>query len=383
MISLEFTPEQKMLQETVRTFAQQEVAPLAYEIDRDERFPAESWKRAAELGILGITAPEEFGGAGLGVMEMAIVAEELSRVCVSTAATLLHQSCLVIDNVVRNATDEQKRQYLPGLCSGETIGCLAMTEPGAGSDVVSMSLRAEKHGREYLLNGSKVFITNGPDATLALVYVRTNPDDRRGGISLLAVDYPSPGFTKGRKFEKMGWRGSPTGELIFQDCRVPRDHVVGAENNGMNVLMSGLNSERVILGASALGLAQGALDVSLQYSKERKQFGRSISQFQMIQEKLANMLIEIEATRLMVLKSAYLCDQGKLADATLISAACKVYSSEVAMRATTQAVQILGGYGYTKDFPVERFMRDAKLFEIGGGTSEIQRHIIARELLDQ
>ena len=383
MISLEFTPEQRMLQETVRTFAQQEVAPLAYEIDRDERFPAESWKRAAELGILGITAPEEFGGAGLGVMEMAIVAEELSRVCVSTAATLLHQSCLVIDNVVRNATDEQKRQYLPGLCSGETIGCLAMTEPGAGSDVVSMSLRAEKHGREYLLNGSKVFITNGPDATLALVYVRTNPDDRRGGISLLAVDYPSPGFTKGRKFEKMGWRGSPTGELIFQDCRVPRDHVVGAENNGMNVLMSGLNSERVILGASALGLAQGALDVSLQYSKERKQFGRSISQFQMIQEKLANMLIEIEATRLMVLKSAYLCDQGKLADATLISAACKVYSSEVAMRATTQAVQILGGYGYTKDFPVERFMRDAKLFEIGGGTSEIQRHIIARELLDQ
>jgi isovaleryl-CoA dehydrogenase len=289
----------------------------------------------------------------------------------------------VIDNVVRNATDEQKRQYLPGLCSGETIGCLAMTEPGAGSDVVSMSLRAEKHGREYLLNGSKVFITNGPDATLALVYVRTNPDDRRGGISLLVVDYPSPGFTKGRKFEKMGWRGSPTGELIFQDCRVPRDHVVGAENNGMNVLMSGLNSERVILGASALGLAQGALDVSLQYSKERKQFGRSISQFQMIQEKLANMLIEIEATRLMVLKAAYLCDQGKLADATLISAACKVYSSEVAMRATTQAVQILGGYGYTKDFPVERFMRDAKLFEIGGGTSEIQRHIIARELLDQ
>ncbi len=382
MLDFELTPEQKMLQETVRNFAQKEVAPLAYEIDRDERFPRESWQRAADMGLLGITAPEKFGGSGLGVLEMAIVAEELSRVCVSTAATILHQACLVIDNLVRSGTPDQQQQYLPDLCSGKIVGCLAMTEPGAGSDVISMSLVADKQGPEYVLNGSKVFITNGPDADLAMVYARTDPNDRRGGISLILVDYPSAGFTKGKKFEKMGWRGSPTGELIFQDCRVPATHVVGGENRGMQVLMAGLNSERVIMGASALGLAQGALDVSMQYAKERKQFGRSISQFQMIQEKLANMLIEIEATRLLVLKAAYLCDRGRLGDATLVSAACKVYSSEVAMRATTQAVQILGGYGYIKEFPVERFMRDAKLFEIGGGTSEIQRHIIAREMLN-
>ncbi|MDA8193101.1 MAG: acyl-CoA dehydrogenase family protein [Thermaerobacter sp.] len=381
MLDFALTPEQRLLQATVRAFAQKEIAPLAYEIDRDERFPRESWQRAAELGLLGITAPEEYGGSGLGLVEMALVSEELSRVCVSTSATVLHQACLVIDNLVRNAAPALQQKYLPDLCSGKKIGCLAMTEPEAGSDVLAMALRAEKRSGHYLLNGSKIFITNGPVADVALVYSRTDLAQRRGGISLIVVDYPSPGFRKGRTFEKMGWRGSPTGELVFEDCQVPREQVVGGENQGVDVLMSGLNSERVVMGASAVGLAQGAFDISLNYARERHQFGRAISQFQMVQEKLANMFIEIHAARLMVYQAACQCAQADLAEATMIASACKVYSSEVAMRVTISAVQILGGYGYTKDFPVERFMRDAKLFEIGGGTSEIQRRIIARELV--
>ncbi len=383
MLNFELTAEQKALQQMVRKFAEQEVALWADEIDRQERFPIESWRRAGELGLLGITAPEQYGGSALGVVEMGLVAEELSRICVSTSATILHQACLVVDNLARNASTELKEKYLPGLCSGKLIGCLAMTEPGSGSDLLSMGLSAEKHGSEYVLNGTKTFITNGPLANVAAVYVRTDPENRRGGISLLVVDYPSAGFSKGRQFEKMGWRGSPTGELVFSDCRVPASHLVGQENQGIDVLLSGLNSERVVMGASAAGLAQGAMDVSLRYARERRQFGRPIIHFQLIQEKLANMAIEIEAARLLVYKAASLCDNGLPADASMVSAACKVYSSEVAMRVTTQAVQILGGYGYIKDFPVERFMRDAKLFEIGGGTSEIQRRIIARELLGE
>ncbi len=349
-MNFDFTPEQEMLRKMVRDFAQKEVAPLAYEIDRDERFPYESWKRAAELGLLGITAPEKYGGSGLGITEMSIVAEELAAVCVSTCATIIHQACLVIDNFVKNANEQQKEKYLPGLCSGEIIGCLAMTEPGAGSDVISMQLRAEKKGDGYVLNGTKTFITNGPNADLAMVYVKTAPELGSKGISVFLVEDGTPGFKKGKKFEKMGWRGSPTGELIFEDCYVPKENLVGIENEGINILMSGLNSERVIMGVQGAGIARGALDACLTYTKERKQFGKPISQFQMIQEKLANMYVEIEASQLLAYKGATLCDQGRAREINKLAAAAKLYGSEVAMKSTTEAVQIFGGYGYIKEF---------------------------------
>lgn len=380
-MNFDFTEEQLMLRKMVRDFAQKEVAPLAYEIDRDERFPYENWKRAAELGLLGITAPEKYGGSGLGVTEMSIVAEEIAAVCVSTCATIIHQACLVIDNFVKNASEQQKEKYLPGLCSGEIIGCLAMTEPGAGSDVISMQLRADKKGDGYVLNGSKTFITNGPNADLAMVYAKTSPELGSRGISVFLIEAGTPGFKKGKKFEKMGWRGSPTGELIFEDCYVPKENLVGNENEGLNILMSGLNSERVIMGVQGAGIARGALDACLDYAKERQQFGKPISQFQMIQEKLANMYVDVEAGELLAYKGATLCDQGRGGEINKLAAAAKLFGSEIAMRATTEAVQIFGGYGYMKEFPVERYMRDAKLMQIGGGTSEIQRHIISKQLL--
>lgn len=380
-MNFHLTEEQLLLQRTVKQFAKKEIAPLAYEIDRDERFPYENWKKAAELGLLGITAPEKYGGTDLGIMETCIITEELSAVCVSTAVTIVHQALLVIDNIVRNASEAQKEKYLPGLCSGDIIGCLAMTEPAAGSDVLSMQLRAEKKGDGYVLNGAKTFITNGPVANLALVYVKTEPEKGANGISAFLIEDGTPGFKKGKKFEKMGWRGSPTGELIFEDCYVPKENLMGTENQGLKILMSGLNSERVIMGIQGVGIARGALDAALAYAKVREQFGKRIADFQMIQEKIANMFMEIEAGRLLAYKGASLADEGRVNEINLLAAAAKLFGSEIAMRATTEAVQIFGGYGYIKEFPVERYMRDAKLMQIGGGTSEIQRHIIAKALL--
>ena len=369
-----------MLRDMVRAFAHDEVAPLAREIDRDERFPRESWKRAAELGLLGMAAPEAYGGTGLGLTEMCIVAEELSAVCVSTCATLLHQADLVIGRLVRHGSDEQRERLLPGLCDGSIIGCLAMTEPEAGSDVMSMRTRATRTQDGYVLHGVKTFITSAPVADLALVYARTGERDDRS-LGLFIVETDRPGITRGRKFRKMGWRGSPTGELVLDDCHVPAENLIGAPGDGRAIMFAGLNSERVVMAAECVGLSQGALDVSVAYAAQRRQFGRPIGEFQLIQGKLATMYAETEACRSMVMRAAALADAGRAGELTLLASACKLMGAEVAMRSTTEAVQVLGGYGYIDEFPVERFMRDAKLMQIGGGTSEIQQHIIARGLI--
>lgn len=378
---LTFTSEQKMLRQTIANFAEREVAPLAYEIDRDERFPEENFKRLAQLGVLGITVPSEYGGASAGYTEMCIVTEELARFCASTSATYADHADLCIDNIRRNGSKNQLNLYLPALCRGEKIGGLGMTEPSAGSDVMSMRLRAERRGDHYILNGTKTFITNGPVGDVFVIYAKTAPEKKAHGISAFIVEKEFPGFERGKKFEKMGWRGSPTGELIFQDCKVPVENLLGEVDGGAKVLMSGLNTERVVLGAMSLGLARGAFECALKYAKERVQFGKPIVAFQLIQAKLADMAMEIELSHLITYKGATMADQGMHREMNLIAAYAKLYTSEVAMNVTTEAVQILGGYGYMKEFPVERMMRDAKLQTIGGGTSEIQRLIIAREIL--
>jgi isovaleryl-CoA dehydrogenase len=377
---VEFTEEQIMLREMVRRFARREVAPLAKEIDRQQRFPAESWRRAAELGLLGVRAPERFGGEGLGLTELCIIGEELAAVCVSTAATILHQADLVIGRFARHGSDAQNARYLPGLCDGTIIGCLAITEPGAGSDAMSMRTCAKRVDGGYRLNGTKTFITNGPVANVALVYAKMEAADSKD-IGLFIVEDGMDGFVKGKKFEKMGWRGSPTGELIFDDCFVPADALLGGEGTGRSILMSGLDSERVVMAAEGVGIAQGALEISVDYARERQQFGRPIADFQLIQEKLANMYMEVQACRVLTYRTAALIEADGQADTTALAAACKLLATEACMRASSEAVQILGGYGYINEFPVERFMRDAKLMVIGGGTSEIQRYIIARSLL--
>ncbi len=377
----EFTSEQKLLQETIRKFVEKEVAPLAYKLDRDERFPSEAFKRLGEMGLMGITAPVEYGGAGVGYTEMCIIGEELAVGCCSTSATWANHVDLCIDNIRRNATEAQMKKYLPVLCSGQKLGGLAMTETLAGSDVMSMRLRAERKGDFYILNGTKIFITQGPTADLFVVYAKTAPEKGTHGISAFIVEKEFPGFLRGKKFEKMGWRGSPTGELIFEDCQVPVENLLGEEDRGAMILMSGLNTERVVMGAIALGIARGAYEVALKYAKERVQFGKPISAFQLIQAKLADMAMEIELSRLITYEGAIMADKGLHREMNLVASYAKLYTSEVSMRVTTEAVQILGGYGYMKEFPVERMMRDAKLMTIGGGTSEIQRIIIAREIL--
>lgn len=377
----EFTDEQRMLRDTLRNFAEKEVAPLAYEIDRDERFPSESFYKLRDMGLLGITVPHEYGGAGAGYTEMCIVTEELAAACLSTSATWGVHACLCIDNLRRNGSEALLRKYLPSLCNGERVGGLAMTEPSAGSDVLSMRLRAEKRGDHYILNGTKIFISNGPVGDLFLVYAKTDPEKKAHGVSALMVEKEFPGFSRGKKFEKMGWRGSPTGELIFEDCRVPASNLVGKENGGALVLMSGLNTERVCLGAMSLGLSRGAFECALKYAKERVQFGRPIASFQLIQAKLAEMAMEIELARLITYRGARMADEGRHREMNLTASYIKLFTARSAMRITTEAVQILGGYGYMKEFPVERMMRDAKLQQIGGGTDEIQLMIIARDLL--
>ena len=378
---LEFTEEQKMLRDTIRTFAEKEVAPLAYEIDRDERFPTESFSKLRGMGLLGITAPVDYGGAGAGYTEMCIVTEELSVACLSTAASWGVHACLCIDNIRRNANEEQLKKYLPPLCEGTKVGGLAMTEPSAGSDVMSMRLRADKKGDSYILNGSKIFISNGPVGDVFVVYAKTDMEKGARGVSAFIVEKEFSGFSRGKKFEKMGWSGSPTGELIFEDCQVPAKNLLGKENSGALVLMSGLNTERVCMGAMSLGLSRGAYECALKYAKERVQFGKPIASFQLIQAKLADMAMEIELSHLITYKGAAMADKGLHRDMNLIASYAKLYTARTAMKITTEAVQILGGYGYMKEFPVERMMRDAKLQQIGGGTDEIQIMIIARDIL--
>jgi isovaleryl-CoA dehydrogenase len=371
--------EQLLLRRTVREFARRDVAPRAAAIDAEQSFPEESWRQAAELGLLGATAPPEHGGAGLGLAELCIVGEELAAACVSTAATVLHQADMVVGRLARHASEEQKARWLPGLIDGSLIGCLAMTEPEAGSDVMSMRTRAEPVDGGWRLDGTKTFITNGPVADLALVYARTGAAEARQ-LALFAIPTDSPGFARGRKFSKMGWRGSPTGELILDGCEVGVEALVGGPGDGRAILLSGLDSERVLLAAESVGLAQGALEAALAYAGERRQFGRPIGDFQLIQGKLADMYTETEAARALTWTAAARVQAGA-AGARELASAAKLLAGDVAMRVTTEAVQVLGGYGYIDEFPVERYMRDAKLMQIGGGTAEIQRFIIARALL--
>jgi len=374
--------ERLMLRETVRKFAKKNVAPLAYEIDRDERFPYENFKKMGEIGLLGITIPIKYGGSGGTYMDMMIVAEELCTVCVATGVAFAANADLFNDNLFRNGSEKLREKYLPLMCSGETIGGIAMTEPEAGSDVTSMKMRAELKDDHYVLNGTKTFITNGPIGDVFIVYAKTDPDKGHHGISAFVVEKKFPGFIAGKKFEKMGWRGSPTGELIFENCIVPKENLLGEKNNGVLVLMSGLNTERLTMGAISVGTARGAYEFALKYAKERVQFGKPIAQFQLIQDKLVTMAMGIEAARLLVYKGAVMADSGERGrEANLAASYAKLYASELSMRTTTEAVQILGGYGYMKEFPVERMMRDAKIQTIGGGTSEIQKMIAIRDLL--
>ena len=375
----DFTDEQRMLRTTTRAFAASVLAPLAREIDRDQRFPSEAWSQGADLGILGIGAPVEFGGAGLGLTEMCIVGEELAAVCVSSAATLLHQAELVIGRLVRHGSAVQKAQWLPALCKGALVGCLAITEPEAGSDAMSMQTTATPVDGGFMLSGSKTFITNGPVADVALVYAKVAGTHRSLGLFLVATD--TAGFSKGKSFTKMGWRASPTGELFLQDCFVPTDNVIGEVGQGREILLDGLSSERIVMAAESIGLTRGALDAAVEHAKSRRQFGMAIGEFQLIQEKLADIYAEMSAVSALTYRAASLVDRGSKDDLTLLAASCKYLAAEVCMRATTSAVQVFGGYGYIDENPVERYMRDAKLMQIGGGTAEIMKTLIGRRLL--
>jgi isovaleryl-CoA dehydrogenase len=377
---MELTKEQLLFRETVARFAREQVAPLAAEIDQKERFPRETFSKMAELGLLGIGIPEEYGGSGGGIVESCMVAEELARHCGSTAASWGAHVDLCAANVCRNGTPAQKKRFLPDLASGKKIGAMAMTEPEAGSDVLSMKTRAVEQGDFFVLNGTKTFITNGPVGDLFLVYTKTDPKSKGKGITAFVVERGFKGFTIGKSLEKLGWHGSSTGELIFEDCFVPRENLIGGMNQGVKVLLSGLNSERLVIVAECLGLARASLEESVKYAQERKQFGRPIAEFQMVGEKLARMAVKVEAVRALLWSLASRMATEGPAGMTYESACAKLLASEAAVENALAATQIFGGYGYIREFPVERFLRDARIMTVGGGTSEIMCQIIFREL---
>jgi len=376
---MEFTEEQMMLRNTVTRFAREQVAPLAAEIDHHERFPKETFKKMAGLGLLGVGIPEEYDGSGGGIVEACIVAEELARYCASTAASWGAHVDLCAANINRNGTPEQKARFLPDLASGRKLGGLAMTEPEAGSDVLAMTMRAEERGEYFILNGTKTFITNGPVGDLFLVYATIDPKKKGKGITAFVIEKGFDGFKIGKQFEKLGWRGSPTGELIFEDCRVPKENVIGTVSGGVQVLLSGLNSERLVLSAECLGIARACLEESLKYAGERVQFGKPINAFEMISEKLARMAVKVEAVRTMIWSQAFRMVKEGPAAMTFETACTKLIASEAALENALDATQIFGGYGYTREFPVERYLRDARLMTIGGGTTEIMLNLIFRE----
>lgn len=371
--------EHRMLRDTVYQFAMKEIWPIAEKIDREDRFPDNLFLRLGELGILGITIPETYGGAQFDLLAGVIVSEELSRICPAVGISYSAHANLCMDNLHRNGTDHQRFKYLPKLCSGEHVGALALTEPNAGSDAVGIQSKARREGDKYILNGRKTFITNGPIANTILVYAKTDMAKGSKGISAFIVEKDFLGFSVSRELEKMGNRGSPTGELLFEDCEVPRENLLGEENEGTSVMMSGLDIERTFVSGLPLGIAQGAFDLALRYAKEREQFGQVIASFQLIQGKLADMYTLIEAARSFVYGCAIMADQGQ--KITKEAAAAYLFTAEIATKVALDAVQIHGGYGYMLEYPVNRFLRDAKLYEIGGGTAEIRRLIIARELL--
>ncbi len=374
--------EEKILKETVRRFAEQEIAPRAQEIDAEDVFPRDLMTSLGKLGLLGITVPEEYGGAGAGIRAQAIVVEELARVSAAVASSYAAHSNLVLDNLNRHAGPSIKEKYFPALCTGEKIGCLAITEPGAGSDAISMRCTARREGDHYILNGTKIFITNGPVADTIVVYAKTAPKQGSKGISTFVVEKEFPGFSVGRKIAKMGHRGSPFGELVFEDCRVPAENLVGEENAMVRMVLQGLHRERIVWSSEAVGIAQGAYDIARKYAVEREQFGKVLADFQMIREKLVDMALEINLGRLLVRRCAVMADMAMEGEVGLQASYAKLFTGEMAERVTSKGLHILGGYGYTKEFQIERYFRDAKAMPIGAGTSEIQRLIIARKLLE-
>ncbi len=370
--------EVEAVRETVQRFAQERLRPRADEIDRSNEFPRDLWPQLGTLGLLGITADPEFGGSGLGYLAHVVAVEEMARASASTALSYGAHSNLCVNQINRNASQGQKARYLPGLCSGEHVGALAMSEPGAGSDVVAMALRAEKRGDRYVLNGSKMWITNGPDADVLVVYAKTDPAAGAKGITAFLVEKGFDGFSTAQKLDKLGMRGSNTCELVFSDCDVPAENVMGSEGEGVRVLMSGLDYERVVLAGIGIGIMHACLDVVMPYVHERRQFGQAIGKFQLIQAKIADMYTAMNSARAYVYAVATACDRGEVTRQD--AAACCLYASEQATQQALQAIQVLGGNGYINDNPTGRLLRDAKLMEIGAGTSEIRRMLIGREL---
>ncbi len=373
--------ELNMLREQVNAFAASEIAPRAAEIDQNNEFPSDLWKKFGDMGLLGITVPEEDGGSGMGYLAHCIAMEEISRASASVALSYGAHSNLCVNQLKINASAEQKAKYLPKLISGDHVGALAMSEPGAGSDVVSMQLRAKEDGDHYVLNGNKMWITNGPDADVLVVYAKTDPDAGSRGITAFIIEKGMPGFSTAQKLDKLGMRGSNTCELVFQDCRVPAENVLGEVGKGVRVLMSGLDYERAVLAAGPIGIMQAAMDVVIPYIHERKQFNQSIGEFQLVQGKVADMYTTLNACRAYLYAVAAACDRGQTSRKD--AAGVILYCAEKATQVALDAIQLLGGNGYINEYPTGRLLRDAKLYEIGAGTSEIRRMLIGRELFSE
>jgi isovaleryl-CoA dehydrogenase len=369
------------LRDTVRAFADDEIAPLAAEIDRTDKFPRQLWPKMGALGLHGITVEEEYGGTGMGYLAHVVAMEEVSRGSASIGLSYGAHSNLCVNQIRRNGSEAQKRRYLPKLISGEHVGALAMSEPGAGSDVVGMRTRAERKGDRFVLNGSKMWITNGPEAETLVVYAKTDPAAGPRGITAFLIEKGMKGFKPAQKLDKLGMRGSPTSELVFEDCEVPAENVLGRVNDGVRVLMSGLDYERAVLAAGPLGIMEACLEAVLPYVHERKQFGQAIGEFQLMQGKLADMYTTMNACKAYVYAVARACDRGQTTRKD--AAGAILYAAEKATQMALEAVQALGGNGYINEFPTGRLLRDAKLYEIGAGTSEIRRMLIGRELFSE